>query len=441
MEREQLESLGVRVTHLGDGVQYDLPRRKLGPWRLLGVIPLLLGLFVVLVPFRLLHGVMDDPGTSVSLLLAGITLLFAAVGLLPAAVGLTLIAGSSRLTLKGDRAIVSEGIGPLRKRWKRRLDDLRGVVAGMPSGGSKHEFRHMQQIDPARLGVMRMPGLAKPVSCVVLVFESQSPLVAALGYPHETAAALAEDLAGVVTMDHREALFAERGGPVRLLVADAATAIDVSDDSLATAFTTGMATAEGSTAIGTDDAEPTEAVIPPKPSESRCTLDVRDDGLQIIVPPVGLIKGSKGMFVFAIVWLLFTGGIGVVLVGGGIGSGGGVFEVLFPLLLLLVFVSVGVVMLVYSIHAGRRRAILDVVGDALLVSRQGLFGFKQDEFDAADIAAIRIGKTNTEINGRPVMELQIHTAKGRKLGLLSQLSDEEIQWVAAVLRTALGVRS
>jgi hypothetical protein len=46
-----------------------------------------------------------------------------------------------------------------------------------------------------------------------------------------------------------------------------------------------------------------------------------------------------------------------------------------------------------------------------------------------------------EVNHRPVIELQIFPRTGRKFGLLAGRDVAELQWIAAVLRQALGVSS
>ena len=61
-------------------------------------------------------------------------------------------------------------------------------------------------------------------------------------------------------------------------------------------------------------------------------------------------------------------------------------------------------------------------------------------FTRAEIAAIRVAPSGVKVNNRDIIELQIHLADGRpKLGLLSERKDDELEWVAAVLRRTLGV--
>ncbi len=58
---------------------------------------------------------------------------------------------------------------------------------------------------------------------------------------------------------------------------------------------------------------------------------------------------------------------------------------------------------------------------------------------ACPMAAIHVGRTGMEVNNRPVMNLHVHTKDGRKVGMFTQRDDEEIRWIASLLRTTLGV--
>ena len=105
------------------------------------------------------------------------------------------------------------------------------------------------------------------------------------------------------------------------------------------------------------------------------------------------------------------------------------------------FWAVGIGMLVAAINAGRRRAILDVVGDTLLITRQNIFKNRQQEVHRDNIKSIRRDKSGVEVNDVPVLNLQVRLHEGKKISMFSQLSNDELSWVAAVLREALGVGS
>ncbi len=183
--------------------------------------------------------------------------------------------------------------------------------------------------------------------------------------------------------------------------------------------------------------DPGEQVVPDQPAGSNVVLNCQDQDLTLKVPPAGLLKGSKGMFVFSLIWLGFMAVFTPMWFLSDTAPGG--TEALGLLAFLSLFWAIGGGLLVASIHMGRRRAIIDVVGGVLLISRAGLFGTKQVEFETGQVRAVRVGASGLKVNNVPVMELQILPVEGRKVGLLSQRNDDELEWIAATLRTAIQV--
>jgi hypothetical protein len=190
------------------------------------------------------------------------------------------------------------------------------------------------------------------------------------------------------------------------------------------------------------DVEPVEEVPVERPADALAILGHNDSGMTINVPPAGLRRASKGGFGLTIFWngLMAVITVGVIystFTGNNNLNGAGEWAVATGLIAL--FWAIGIALLIGNIHAARRHAILDVVGDTLLVTRKTIFGLKQLEWRADQLRAIRMGESGVEINDVPVMQLQIHDADGKKHGLLSQLSNDELRWIAYELRRALGV--
>ena len=75
-----------------------------------------------------------------------------------------------------------------------------------------------------------------------------------------------------------------------------------------------------------------------------------------------------------------------------------------------------------------------MVGSTLLVTRAGLFGQKQQEWQAEDLRTIRLGPSGTEVNDQPINQLHLVPRKGKKVGMLTERDDDELEWIAAVLR-------
>jgi hypothetical protein len=107
--------------------------------------------------------------------------------------------------------------------------------------------------------------------------------------------------------------------------------------------------------------------------------------------------------------------------------------------ILSIFLLVGIGLLLGAINMGRRRAALAVTSGHLMVIQTGLFGAKQHDWPAGEIEKICTGPSGMEVNKVPVLELQIYGTESRKFGLLAGRSDEELEWMASELRTALGL--
>jgi hypothetical protein len=184
-------------------------------------------------------------------------------------------------------------------------------------------------------------------------------------------------------------------------------------------------------------AEPGAEAAVDEPVGTTIRVEPTSDGLTITVPPAGVWKGSKGLFSFALLWIAFTAVFAVltVIVPPATGKG---LQVPF-LLGSTLFVAIGFTMLAFAVNAGRRLAIFDVVGDTLLVNRKNLFGLRQHEWPRERLQRVGIGPSGVEINDRPVMELQVVDTDDCKTGLLSERSDEEIRWVAHLVRRGLGM--
>jgi hypothetical protein len=187
---------------------------------------------------------------------------------------------------------------------------------------------------------------------------------------------------------------------------------------------------------GTEAAPKTEELAP-KPANSKVSLEPGPNGILVVVPPLGLWKGSKGMIGFAVVWCLFM----VLFTAGMIfGKGQEPHGRLAACAFLGMFWMIGLGMLAVAIHLGVRRATLSAGGDGLRVEQKGLFGAKSREWRRGEIAALRSGPSGMRVNHEPVMELQIYAARGKKkVGLLAGRPDAELRWLAAELRRALGV--
>lgn len=141
-----------------------------------------------------------------------------------------------------------------------------------------------------------------------------------------------------------------------------------------------------------------------------------------------------GLFSFGLIWTVVIALFTVGMITSGISS-----QSLFPLLMMIPFWAVGIGMLLASYNMGTRTAIIDVIGDTLLITRKNLFGTRQQEWRVHDLQTVRVGPSGMEVNDREVMQLQVVPEGDNKVGLFAGRSVEELRWIAQVINRALGM--
>ncbi|MBA4063901.1 MAG: hypothetical protein C0501_09350 [Isosphaera sp.] len=163
---------------------------------------------------------------------------------------------------------------------------------------------------------------------------------------------------------------------------------------------------------------------PERPAGSTAVLERHPDGVTVIVPPA---RGPGGCFVlFGLGWAAahLAGAAGL-----GVGDG--------PVWWLLAVAAVGLGVFAWGVILIRRRAVLAVVGDELLVQRGGVLGVTERRWRRDELADVCPGRTGATVNDEPVLELQIHLATGEVFRLLGWRAGDELAWMATVLRRAL----
>ncbi|MCA9302829.1 MAG: hypothetical protein KC996_01770 [Phycisphaerales bacterium] len=173
-----------------------------------------------------------------------------------------------------------------------------------------------------------------------------------------------------------------------------------------------------------------------QPKQSNAEFVQNSDGFTITLRPRGFWRGTKGFGSFALMWcgfvLVMSIFFGVAALRGKNSSTDWVF-----MSFLGVFWIVGGSMLFFAIRSGRRRAVIDVVEGALLVTRQSIGKPRSNMWALSDIERIEVGNSGTEINDVPVKELQVFPIEGRKVGLLSERPNNELRWIASLIRQRL----
>ena len=398
---------GVRFEATPDGGRYRLPRRPLGWLRLLGLVPIGFGLLMLggLGAFLgpLTSGFFNASGgfNWGSLIGVAIMVPFVLGGVTPILLGLWLVAGASDIVVRDGRVTAVERLGPLRRRRRHEIDRLTVLYLGHGGGSALNSW--LGSLSLLRAGTAAEPSAERAT-------DDKDGLFLAWGYPETTLRPLAEhvaDLLGQASAEHR---------PLPVIAVDL----------LETGTFTGR---------GRGDTDRSHRVVERQPADSKAILDERSDGLTLTLPAAGLWRGSAGLFFFALFWCGFMAVFTFI----GVSTAG--LDIIF-LAFIVVFWAIGLGMMLLSINLGRRRVILDIVGvpgnATLLVARQDLRGIRQDDWPSHDVADIRVADSGTEVNDRPLRQLQIelHTQK-KPVKLLTGRPDEELAWIATTLRRGL----
>ena len=184
----------------------------------------------------------------------------------------------------------------------------------------------------------------------------------------------------------------------------------------------------------------TQSIKPILPPESTLvTLERRDNGITFVIPPLGVVRGSRGILFFAVFWNVFVGFFVVMMILGQLGivevtNDGSPWAFGFAM---LPFVSVGIGLLLAVINLGRRHATITTAGEMLDIQQNSIFGTKVTELSSQQVREITVRNSGTRVNNQPVKELQIIPLEERKLGMLSQLPPDELRWIAAELTRSL----
>jgi len=172
------------------------------------------------------------------------------------------------------------------------------------------------------------------------------------------------------------------------------------------------------------------------PKKATGELSPTDDGISIVLPPMGFYRGSKGLGSFSVLWLGFVTIFTSVFVASWFKNGFKGDDVFF-VLFIGVFWLIGAAMAYGAARAGRRRGYIDVVGRDLLISRQAIGRPKSESWHADEIDRIVAGPSGVEVNDVPVIELQVWPKHGKKRGFFPERRDDELRWIAWEIEVAL----
>jgi hypothetical protein len=264
----------IELTQLADGVRYVLPRRQLGGARYVGIVLIAFGFSATGFMIAWMSGAAGTgPGSNdptdwfaIGFALMGLPGLLVGLGLILVGTMVVLNLTNSEIELRGGKLRSIERFGPFRWTLKRPVASIKQLVVDW---ALRSQTEH---------GSSSGTPLDTKLAAIIARGERTRQMILAPGYDRAWLAPLANELASQMTLQ-TPAKLTGAAGPL----------VQVPDTS------------------ELDESEPAEEIVPDQPAGSNVVLDYRGQGqdLTLKVPPAGLLKGSKGMFVFSFVWLGF----------------------------------------------------------------------------------------------------------------------------------------
>lgn len=385
----------IRVESSRQGPRYLLPPRDTGPLKFMAIFFIGFGcLFGGFALFWILGalGMTQKDGFQIGgVLFALFGVPFVAAGLGIIGLGVFALCGRCEIEVTSGELIARERGGPF--WWTRRIpikDIQRFTLA---AGAARINDQ------PVKTGPM------SDVGALSAEVGAAKPRLVVLGYPRAWTEALAARLTADLALQTGAALL-----PTTVTQFDSATGRSVVNDG--------------------------DRFDPPAGTNIRITEQA--GGIVALVPPTGFKGVSRFMLGFSVVWLLIS-----TVVGGGFVAaalqGKGDKPPWFVFVFIVGFVVIGIAMLASAINMARRKASLRASRDELIILQQSPFGAKTFKRSGGELAFIRVGDSGMAINDVPVQELQVHTTDSAKHGFFSNVTNDELLWLATHLRHATGV--
>jgi hypothetical protein len=380
----------VRVVTTPKGARYDLPWRATPPhfrWRsrvaaAAAVLALALAVYQFLQPPAPHRGKNSPPPWGFFLLAgAGVALVYASARRF------------TRCTAEvgPDKLVLREWQGPFPLERERPLDRVRGLVVHPLPGAA------------AEAGAV----IATADGVIEVVCEGVQPVWWGHGYPQALLAPLAKDLAA------------------RCRVASRAAARDESP-------------AAPPPFVEPPLRDSDSADVAEQPARSRAVLHRSPGGVTLTLPPAGYWGNERAvaMWALAIFWGLGPSGM-AVMIGVDVLRHGLQYPWLWGFVAALLAVVPGVVLFVYE-NAERRTTLAVRGGRLTRIKTSPVFGPERLTWRREEILALRTA-TSKGGKGPPSVAVTVYPAGGEPVKLMESIEQQEMGWIATVLRQELGV--
>jgi hypothetical protein len=390
----------------GGDVLYRMPRPPVGLSRFAGLVPIAFGVFIASWPiqgiwFFLSTGHPPQGSQFWFAVLSPLTcfgpICFPLGGFLMFR-GLLTLAGHAEIAVRAGRLCAADRCGPLRWTRRRPLHELRGFrVTYGPAF-------------PAAVTSVLRTAVGEPTA-LLADFHKGPTLTVCRNYPRDWLTALATDLARRCLGEADAVPFVE---PVP--VAEVAQDPTVIQER------------------------------PRQPTNSTALMVPRPDGVTILIPAAGILRGSSW---FSVTWGF--GWIGMTVLFSAIflpaafmgqvtwEDSGQPMSPWLACLFMSPFLLVAVGAFLVLRHNGRRRAVFTVTGDTLEVENVGLL-VERRRWRAIDLKDVRVvceTKSDGDGGTTHTIELCIEPKEEPAYRLLGYRPKSELEWIATVVRQAL----
>jgi hypothetical protein len=435
-----------------EGVDFTFPRRELGRvgyvlWLLVAVL-VALGYWLLAGP---IVGVVRQRASVGSLVsLAVWSFLAFQLCRYPLWHVLALLFGRREIGLRSDWIYIGDRVGWLRRNKRRPLSRIRQLqlVDLVPKSRSSAELRATLSAAacevplPAAAPGSLVSDLVRHLNALTAVLDDGSRILIAPAYPRPLLAEFSQELSKQITIARREGGIddsdSEPEASTLAAPGDVKTTSPIEAPPIAVPASIGIPEliAEAKHAMR----KAREPDLFAQPPGSVVEVEQFPDGVTFRIPPLGVWKGSAGMFPFGVLFGVVTGGFTILFAGagaaqGGAGAGGPIFGAIG---IMGIFWLISGGMLLGGYVLGTRETALAIVDDKVMVMQTGLRRAKRREWPRSDVKTARVGASGTEINDKPVLELQLLGADDKKLfGMLMGRDVPELHWMATLLRQAL----
>ena len=171
--------------------------------------------------------------------------------------------------------------------------------------------------------------------------------------------------------------------------------------------------------------------LPPKPVETRISIENTEDGLNITAKPLGVVAGSYGLCIlgpiiaFVPMWYAYR----VTSVGGEVP--------LWGRYLITAIGGLGLLLTLFAFDLGKATTHIALSQGKLTLTRAGLLLKRSATLALDDIRDLGVNEAAFTAGNKTIYRLEVH-AQGRKpVTRLTGRSEHELHWVAAHLRAAL----